>query len=240
MNQKSQRQLLYAAGNGEYRLLLQNLSAFGLTDVRDCNGNTPLILAAQNGKANAVRTLLDAGSDIHASNFYNENALILASRAARHKVVSILLERGGLFEPLPVGNHRAIIMLNISNNPVLQFAGDAGAEVCLSGELVAKPSTLQIQRVTKLMCKVIDLLILSGSDVNARYIDYGLIGSDDTPLHLVANSGLDAFVDLLIERGADLNAEDGEGFTPYYWAKMFNYEATMSVLLKHGAKAGDQ
>ena len=57
-------------------------------------GISPLMLAAMNGHTQAVRLLLDMGSDINAQIETNRNtALTLACFQGRHEVVNLLLER---------------------------------------------------------------------------------------------------------------------------------------------------
>jgi ankyrin repeat protein len=42
--------------------------------------------------------------------------------------------------------------------------------------------------------------------------------------------------ELLLSRGADVNARDASGKTALFWAKRMNNEAFVQMLLKHGAK----
>jgi ankyrin repeat protein len=61
-------------------------------------------------------------------------------------------------------------------------------------------------------------------------------GNGWTPLHGAAYKGHDSIVALLIAGGADLNAKDADGDTPWDWAK--NKPETADLLRKHGGKAG--
>lgn len=86
---------------------------------------------------------------------------------------------------------------------------------------------------------IIDLLIDSGADVNAK----GRWGG--TPLHWAAWRGSADAVDALIHRGANVNAKsDNDGSTPLFWAcrgsregfwSRNNHSATVRILLDSGA-----
>jgi ankyrin repeat protein len=55
-----------------------------------------------------------------------------------------------------------------------------------------------------------------------------------TPLHDAARGGHKEIAELLIAKGADLNAKDNDGETPLDWAK----GETADILRKHGGKSG--
>ena len=71
-----------------------NLYSFPVRRTGSKLGISPLMLAAMNGHTNAVRLLLDMGSDINAQIETNRNtALTLACFQGRHEVVSLLVDR---------------------------------------------------------------------------------------------------------------------------------------------------
>ena len=57
-----------------------------------------------------------------------------------------------------------------------------------------------------------------------------------TPLHLVAGIGHNEITELLIAKGADVNAKDKRSFTPLDEAK--NKPETADLLRKNGGKTG--
>ena len=81
-------------------------------------------------------------------------------------------------------------------------------------------------------------------DVNAK-TNQGWI-----PLHLAALGGHKEIVELLISKGADVNAKNDVGHTPLDWAKQlfddYTPEAkaaikeTAELLRKHGAKTSEE
>jgi Ankyrin repeats (3 copies) len=60
---------------------------------RDDEDNSPLALAAQAGRTEAVKLMLDYGADIDAENIYGWTPLMLATYEGHTDIVSILVER---------------------------------------------------------------------------------------------------------------------------------------------------
>jgi len=68
-----------------------------------------------------------------------------------------------------------------------------------------------------------------------------------TPLHLAAFKSHKEIVELLITKGADVNAMDDGGHTPVDWAESVNEQGkhegkneTVALLRKHGGKASEE
>jgi len=98
------------------------------------------------------------------------------------------------------------------------------------------PSAEQVQ-----FCKAIEAgnlketiaLLDSDSDlVHARY------DSGETPLHIAAKHGHQKIVELLLDRGAEVNAKDGEGKTAWFRASL-NHGWVARILIEHGAEWTD-
>ena len=66
--------------------------------------------------------------------------------------------------------------------------------------------------------------IAAGTDVNSNY--------EWTPLHAAANKET---AELLIAKGADINAKDDTGGTPLFWAALEGNEEVAELLIKQGA-----
>ena len=95
--------------------------------------------------------------------------------------------------------------------------------------------------------EIIELLISSGADVNAKTKKYG-----QTLLHYAANMGQKEIAQLLIAKGVDVNAKDKDGETPldrtrnHKLPKMSSAQSASRLkelakfLRKHGAKTGEE
>ena len=79
--------------------------------------------------------------------------------------------------------------------------------------------------------------LAEGIDVDTRLPStFGHIG--ETPLHGAATFGHKEIVELLIAKGADVNARDNVGKTPIDWAIEYDETEIADLLRKHGGKRG--
>ena len=77
--------------------------------------------------------------------------------------------------------------------------------------------------------------LAAGADVDATVEE-----DRTTPLHGAALNGHKEVAELLIAKGANVNAKDGFGRTPLDWAIDDNHTETADLLRKHGAKTGEE
>jgi len=75
------------------------------------------------------------------------------------------------------------------------------------------------------------LLLASGADVHAT----GRNATANQPLHAAVAGKRQELVELLVEHGADVNAQDGDGWTPLNLAAHEGSLDTITYLLAHGA-----
>jgi ankyrin repeat protein len=61
-----------------------------------------------------------------------------------------------------------------------------------------------------------------------------------TPLHDAAEEGQKEIVKLLITKGADVNAQKNNGWTPLDLAISDKHPETADLLRKHGGKTGEE
>jgi len=77
--------------------------------------------------------------------------------------------------------------------------------------------------------QLVDLLVTSGADVNAR--NHRKV----TPLHMAARYGLSLVTGALLRQGAIVDVQDVNHETPLYRAANLGHAEVVQVLLEHGA-----
>jgi adenylate cyclase len=175
-------------------------------DTKDYYGRTTLHVAAENGQAEIVALLIEAGADIEAGapgypdrRFFDATPLMVAAQRGRTAVAELLITAGA-----DVNAQMISILGNIRT--ILYFA-------TLSGHL-----------------DVAELLIANGANVNAT-TSLRLY----TPLFAAARQGHSAIAELLIGKGAIVNAMDFNANTPLHLAVLSGELEIVQLLLANGA-----
>ncbi len=183
-------------------------------------GRTPLLVAATFPQSVEVLGLLIAhGADVHAEDSAGANALLLAIRQADIGVVRFLVDRGlDPNEPIAHGRlHLPTIEYLMSLRETADLASLDGAARWQDPRLITR-------------------WVEMGADVNVSLGSYGR-----TPLHSGASSesGTAEILEVLLENGADPNAETTEGERPLDWALYRSDQARIGVLQRYGATRGN-
>jgi ankyrin repeat protein/predicted DNA-binding WGR domain protein len=246
--------LRYAVANAPAEVV-QLLLERGAPVERGDSAWAPLHEAAWQGKADAATLLLDAGAEIDATTADGRTPLAMAAEKDRAELVELLLERGaaidgGRFTALMAaarGNHEAIVqrLLDAGADPTregtskdsvramtaLDHARAAGAA---KARRVLEEAGGEISLVTALARDDLEIArahLDAGEDVNARLDDRGT-----TALHLARSR---AMIELLVERGALVEASDRWGNTPIMLAAAASDDAQalarVEALLDAGA-----
>lgn len=149
---------------------------------------TALLLAPYDGRTPVVRLMLDNGADIEARNDKSETALMLAVGQGHIQVVKLLLEKGTQLEPRGGDWHSG------------------------TTALVQAAHTCNVQTMR--------LVLQAGANLNARDFRFG----NATLLHLAiphraaGHSDSDEIATMLLESGADLEAQDRR--ETRHWSKL--------------------
>lgn len=91
-------QLLDASIDGDHASVLALLQGGLDVNSASADGHTALILAAQNGHVELVKTLLDHGASIHSMHDFGRTALMQAMVFSEDEVVDILVDAGAGFQ----------------------------------------------------------------------------------------------------------------------------------------------
>ncbi|KAH8982508.1 ankyrin repeat-containing domain protein, partial [Lactarius akahatsu] len=233
---------------------------------RDVVGGTPLHLVSkrtfqrsEDSCLNLVQLLLNYGAKVDSRDKNDATALHNASLMRDLEVVRVLLNRGApvnaedyrsrtpLHQLLEAGDYSGADRFGIVSKKrkkedrfgVAQLLVQHGADVNALAENLETPLHLA-SHLPEL--KLARMLFEYGADASVNAADY----QDRTPLHRVLWAGdrsdADRFgvAQLLIERGADVNAPDEYHQTPLHPASYFVELKFVRMLLDHGANVNTE
>jgi ankyrin repeat protein len=187
-------------------------------------GRTPLLIASSYpGSVAVLQLLLDHHADVHAKDRRGMHALGRAAVSADLDVVRFLVEHGcdpnepGYGTNVRYARHYA---------PTMEYLLAKGANV--EKDALAMAAHWQDP-------KLIEAWIARGADVNARAAPYNRTALMTATASEQAGA---ATVKLLLEKGADPNAEDIDGERPLDWALYRADPDKLAVLKQFGAMRG--
>ena len=179
---------------------------------RGKHGWSPLHHAiARNNGLNIIALLLDHGADPRVSKD-GATAIERAARKGRGDLLQLFEQRG--FPIALQGVDRLIAACAMDDAAGVRELRER--EPKLVRELLAQGSTLLAEFAGTWNTAGVRHLLDLGVPVNARYAGDGYfdIATGSTALHVAAWQSRPDLVQLLIERGADVKAQDGKGRTP--------------------------
>jgi ankyrin repeat protein len=197
-----------------------------------------LMVAAENGDLNAVRSLLEKRADVNAKGPGGHTALTLAAAAGQLAAVKALVSAGA--DP----NARGIVFhfgefsalmsaMNRCNNdwmPIMDALIAAGAELNPAGSFSRSPLMYAVERHDPIMIKA---LLARGADVNLK----NALGMTALMTETVSSTPSVQIVRLLLNAGADPKARNNQGETPLTllgkYAKGKTERNEIARLLKH-------
>jgi len=175
-----------------------------------------LLLSCDLGVLEAVKLLLDLGTDVSAPGKHGWTPLHIASLGGHEAIARLLVGRGA---DLTAKDHHGWKPLDLA-----LMAGQE-AVACLLISHGVDVTTADSHGWTAL-----HFALMGGQDVVARQlIDLGadVTAADQhgrTPLHMASYRGYEVVARLLIDRGADISALDQQGWTPLRIASQAGHE----------------
>ncbi|EWZ48991.1 hypothetical protein FOZG_04455 [Fusarium oxysporum Fo47] len=164
-------------------------------DSKDDFGRTPLSRAAQNGYEEVVKLLLEKdGVDSDSNDNDDVTPLSWAARYGHVGVAELLIARGAKYNSKDKSGHMPLWWATENLHSTVVKLLLEHSRITLH-ELVREGERTQI------------CLLLSEGNIDSRN------SSNQTPLHIAVLNEQIEIAEELLSRGADINAEDGQGWT---------------------------
>jgi ankyrin repeat protein len=202
---------------------------------RNASGMTPLMAAAANGRVACVQSLLEKGADIYATARFGYTPLSYAVSSQRADVVNMLLDRGLDIDARNSDGNEAWQGQTLLHHAAFDRNGESmvrlllerGAKIDLQTAAGYRPLHMA---VTGRSLATIRLLLDAGADIDAG-------GSHNASALIMAARTLYSaeIVQLLLERGASVNAADEGGGRALNVAMMHGNTPVVEKLLDAGA-----
>ncbi|MEI6653151.1 MAG: ankyrin repeat domain-containing protein [Verrucomicrobiota bacterium] len=187
-------------------------------DAWDGQEFTPLLNAAEAGRADLLKLLVAAGADLKATQKHGRNALHLAAGSASPEAVRFLLDHQfGVNE-----------VSNSGDTALMSAAGHCRLETVtlLLGAGASVNGAEKKKGMTALMVAAIGGRV-SPTDLRTGTQSLGQCGPFDDSLKITA---------LLLDKGADMRAKDREGKGALHWAAAVGNAGVVELLLSKGAE----
>ncbi|MDR2842329.1 MAG: ankyrin repeat domain-containing protein [Spirochaetaceae bacterium] len=229
-------------------------------NMQDSSGWTPLMSAATDNNASAVKALIDAGADINAADSDDWTPLICAAISDNARVVKILIGSGADIDARDLdGCTPLIFAARNENEKIIQLLLEAGADASIrdnEGMNALDHANKNSLAYSLLAERISDTDTDSDTDDDGycscgcgdsndpdddNYCDCSDMDTesdviyDQSQLFGLAINGTAEDIQDAVESGADLDYPDPQGITALMYAVRFNNENTLKTLIAAGA-----
>jgi ankyrin repeat protein len=188
-----------------------------------------LIEAMQMGDRELAKRLLAQAANLKQRGPHNDTALMIAVEKGYTDIVAMLLARGVDVNAQDDDGYTAL-RIAIAGHPQGEFFF-ASVSVALSAFDAPKPAG-----PPEVRHQIVKMLLTKGAKVNVQ--PRSEEGRGNRPLMLAVQIGDAETVQLLLARGADVNARTYAGDTAWDYAVKHHRQNILSLLQKAGAKSG--
>ena len=196
-------------------------------DIKDRNGSTALMLAADRGYKSVVELLLEQGADAEARDRWGNTALILSVTSEDPAVTSVLLNHGVSVHPENKNGATALSHASIyGQETVVKLLLQHGANYEISND--------SMDRALEWAAQFGHIAIVQLLLKERAFIDRDN-SSERKPLIRAAMEGHEKVVELLLRHGANVIASDEARFSALMIAAAEGHNTVVELLLSHGA-----
>ncbi|VUC24921.1 unnamed protein product [Clonostachys rosea] len=234
----SRSRLVLAASEGHTEIVKQLLDEGTSVHERDPELGTAIVAATLSAHTNTMRLLCEAGASLDDTYYPDKQTLLhLAIKFGDLELVRLLIKLGVPVLKRSLSGENALTNAIVEENEeMVALLLENGADAEISNEEPFPPLILAIYsgnfRIIELLLRhgwevditVLNAAVLDGNlDVVTYFIDSGVDLEDTedgmTPLHHAVKGGYLEMTDLLLEKGANIEAVDSEQLrTPFYLA----------------------
>ncbi|KAM6954348.1 kinase D-interacting substrate of 220 kDa B isoform 2-T2 [Aplochiton taeniatus] len=202
-----------------------HLDKFKEVDGRSDNGQTPLMLASEQGSLEIVQELIRRGANVNLDDVDCWSALISAAKEGHEEVVKELLDSSAYIEHRDMGGWTALTWSSYKGREeVVQILLENGANPNTTGQQYSVYPI--IWAAGRGHAEIVKLLLEHGAKVNCSD-KYGT-----TPLIWAARKGHFDCVMHLLENGADVDQEGANSMTALIVAVKGGFTEVVKELLK--------
>jgi len=218
--------LMHAVAHGKEDMVKLLLEREAEVDPQDRKGMTPLLDAVTRGEERLAEALLRAGAEADQRDGTGNTALMVAVLNNHLGVLRCLLKHGADMK-----------LCATDGITLLQLAERMGHAECAQALRTTVPMEVATAADRGDDQTVQTWLEIAGGQVNATYEDGDVSGM--TLLMTAASSGSLLLVDMLLRRGAKVDARTSNGWTALMHAALSGHERVVHRLLLAGSKDGE-